>query len=85
PRIVAIHLHGVPSRGSVTVACSGHGCPWHKLAATHRRIPRLLRSLTGRVLRDGDRITFTVRAPALTAERIEVRIRDGVRPKARVL
>jgi hypothetical protein len=44
----------------------------------------LVRSLTRGVLTAGDRLTFTVRAPGLVTERIEVRIRNGVAPTARL-
>jgi hypothetical protein len=84
-RLVAMHVRGVPSRGSISIACSGRGCPWHRKAAPERTIRRLLRSLAGRVLSAGDRLTFAVRAPNLITERIEVRIRNGVRPTARLL
>jgi hypothetical protein len=44
-----------------------------------------LRSLAGRVLSAGDRLTVTARAPNMVTQRIEIRIRDGVVPKARLL
>jgi hypothetical protein len=84
-RLVAIHARGVPAHGSVSVACAGRGCPWGKLAAGRGSVPRLLRSLAGRVLSAGDRLTVTARAPNMVTQRIEIRIRDGVVPKARLL
>jgi len=84
-RLVAIQARGVPSDGSLSITCVGRGCPWDKLAAPRRLVPRLLRSLAGRVLRAGDRLTIAVRAPNMVTERIEVRIRYGVVPKARLL
>ena len=84
-RLVAMHVRNRPRSGSISVACAGRGCSWHKLKATHRSVPRLLRSLARRMLRAGDRLTITASAPGMRSEQIEVRIRDGAEPKARLL
>jgi hypothetical protein len=45
----------------------------------------MLRGLAGRHLRAGQSLFITVTAPRHTAERIVVRIRNGVKPSARLL
>lgn len=45
----------------------------------------LFGSLYGHVFRAGDRLVFTIRAPGLISERVELRIRKGAPPQGRIL
>lgn len=75
----------LPKHGHVTVACRGPRCPRLGAAATTARAAGLLRRLSGRRLHAGDRMFITVTAPRRIAERIELDIRNGRRPAARLL
>jgi hypothetical protein len=82
----SIRVTHLPRRARVTVACLGSRCP--RLGAHakgQRKIARMLRRLGGRRLRAGQSLLITVTAPRHTAERIAVRIRDGLKPRARLL
>jgi hypothetical protein len=48
-------------------------------------VPGLLRSLAGRTLSAGDRLTLTVSAPERVTERIAIKIRKSRKPTARLL
>jgi hypothetical protein len=70
----------------VAVRCSGKHCPRLRASAKGpRKAAAMLRKLGGRRLRAGQSLLITVTAPRHTAERIAVRIRDGVKPSARLL
>ncbi len=70
----------------VAVRCAGRDCPRLRAGATgSRRVATMLRKLAGRRLRAGQSLLITVTAPRHTAERIAVKIRDGLKPSARLL
>ena len=75
----------LPRRGRITVACRGPRCPRLGARAATTHAATLLRRLSGRRLHAGDRMFITVTAPRRTAERIELDIRTGRRPAARLL
>ncbi len=76
-RVYRIQVRRLPRGGSVTLRCRGRGCPRRALEARPRRRRRLFGSLYGHVFRAGDRLVFTIRAPGLISERVELRIRKG--------
>jgi hypothetical protein len=70
----------------VAVHCVGRHCPRLRAGAKgSRRVAKMLRKLGGRRLRAGQSLLITVTAPRRQAERIAVRIRDGLKPSARLL
>jgi hypothetical protein len=76
----------VPRRALLTVSCAGRGCP--KLAlrsARAGRLGRLLTELRGRRFRAGNRLLITVTRPPQAPERVELTIRRGRVPRARLL
>jgi len=84
-RVYRIQVRRLPRGGSVTLRCRGRGCPRRALEARPRRRRRLFGSLYGHVFRAGDRLVFTIRAPGLISERVELRIRKGAPPQGRIL
>lgn len=76
-----------PSKTSLVVRCSGHGCPRPaRVTATGRgRIRRLLHRLRGRGYRAGDKLLISLAAPGWRSERAQIAIRWGRLPKARLL
>ncbi|HEX3975897.1 MAG TPA: hypothetical protein VHW96_06505 [Solirubrobacteraceae bacterium] len=82
----AMRVTHLPRSARVTVHCAGKHCPRLGASANGpRRVAKMLRGLAGRHLRAGQSLFITVTAPRHTAERIVVRIRNGVKPSARLL
>jgi hypothetical protein len=80
-RVVAGRL---PRHAAITVTCRGRGCPGNaRVASVHIR--RLLKALAGRSYRAGDRIYITIRVPGQVSERVELRIRYGMKPAVKLL
>jgi hypothetical protein len=70
----------------VAVRCAGKHCPRLRASARGpRKVATMLRELAGRRLRAGQSLLVTVTAARHTAERIAVRIRNGLKPSARLL
>ncbi len=68
------------------VRCAGTHCPRLRASAKGpRKVATILRKLGGRRLRAGQSLFITVTAPRHTAERIAVRIRNGLKPSARLV
>lgn len=84
-RLFRIRVRHLPRGGSLTLHCRGRGCSRRALEARPRRRRRLFGSLYGHVFRAGDRLVFTIRAPGLISERVELRIRKGAPPQGRIL
>jgi hypothetical protein len=85
-RLESIHTRHLPRDAHVSVRCLGAGCPRlrvGRVSARHTR--RILRELRGARFEAGDQLLITVTAPGRKAERIEVVIRDGNIPHARLL
>ena len=83
-RLYAVDAKHVPRRAGVTVTCRGRGCPARaQVASAH--VKRLLSSLAGQTYRAGDRLFITIRSPGQVPERIEVVIRSGREPTARLV
>jgi len=78
-RLVSIRTGPLPRGAAVAFACRGRHCP--------RLRPKksLREKLQGRVFAAGDRLEFIVTAPGLRPERIEITIRRGKAPRARLL
>jgi hypothetical protein len=76
-----------PGRTQLHVQCKGRGCPRHsRLSATGiRDVHRLLRRLGGRRYRAGDRLFINLQAPGYRAERAEIDIRWGLKPRIKLL
>jgi hypothetical protein len=82
----SIAVRKLPRRAVVHVSCAGLGCPKLRIrSASGRRVKRLLSDLAGRRFRAGDKLHFTVTAPHLKSERIQVTIRKNRIPQARLL
>jgi hypothetical protein len=82
----SILIRRLPKQGRVAVACTGPRCPRLKpKAAGARDGAKLLKSLKGRRFHSGDKLRFTVTAPHMTAERIQLTIRYNRKPKAELL
>ena len=82
----SITVRHLPRIATITVRCTGRGCP--RLTDTRagaRRSGRLLRALGGRRLRAGDRLLITVTAARHRAERIRLTIRNNRVPLAALL
>ncbi|MDQ6747964.1 MAG: hypothetical protein M3010_07675 [Candidatus Dormibacteraeota bacterium] len=85
-RLRSIAVRQLPRGARVTVSCLGRHCPRLKVrSGTGRGVAKLLRSLSGRRLHAGDRLRITVTAPGRRAEHVELSIRDGRIPRARLL
>jgi hypothetical protein len=85
-RLLSVTALGLPRDASVSVGCSGHGCPRQRVrtvSAAH--VKGLWKALAREVFKAGDRETFTIAAPGLTSEQIELVIRRGKGPIAKVL
>jgi hypothetical protein len=82
----SIRVTHLPRNARVAVRCAGKHCPRLKASASgQRKIAALLRRLAGRRLRAGQTLLVTVTARGHASERIAVRIRDGLKPSARLL
>ena len=85
-RLLSIKARGLPRDASISVGCSGRDCPRQRVrtvSAAH--VKRLWKALAGKVFRAGDREMFTIAAPGLTSEQIELVIRSDKGPVAKVL
>jgi len=81
----SIAVRGLPRRASITVSCRGRHCPrLRPHTARGRGVRTLLRSLGGRQYTAGDRLLITV-AQGRRRERVELTIRNGRVPSARLL
>jgi hypothetical protein len=81
-----IHVTHLPRNARVSVRCAGRHCPRLKASARGpRNVATLLKRLQGRRLRAGQSLLITVSAPHRRAERIRLDIRDGLKPRARLL
>ena len=84
--IRAIRVRGLPRRARLAVSCQGRRCPRIRAHATGpKRIASLLKRLVGRRFAPGDVMLITVAAPGLRRERIQLHIRRGRVPLARLL
>jgi hypothetical protein len=82
----SVAVRKLPRRAGVRVSCAGRGCPKLRIrSASGRRVKRLLSGLAGRRFRAGDKLRFTVTAPHMKSERIQVTIRNNRIPQARLL
>lgn len=85
-RLDRVVVVGLPRDARVSAGCAGRGCPRLRVRSEQaRRIGALLAALRGMRFRAGDRLLLTVSAPRRIVERIEVLIRDGRKPTARLL
>jgi hypothetical protein len=82
----SIRVTHLPRNARVAIHCAGTHCP--RLRATargSRKVARMLRKLGGRRLSAGQSLLITVTAGRHRAERIAVKIRNGLKPSARLL
>lgn len=83
-RLFAVSAKRLPRRAAIVVSCRGRGCPARAhVASAH--VKHLLRSLAGQTYRAGDRVFITIRARREVPERVEVVIRYGREPRAKLL
>ncbi len=81
-----IRVSHLPRNARVSVRCAGMHCPRLRASAIGpRRVATLLTRLAGRRLRAGQSLLITVAARRHRPERIEVRIRSGRMPLARLV
>jgi hypothetical protein len=82
----SVKVQHLPRRGRIAVTCTGRHCPKLKIrsVAVSKRAG-LLGELTGRRFAAGNRLSITVTAPHLAAERIQLQIRSGRVPRASLL
>jgi hypothetical protein len=82
----SITIRRLPKQAHLTVSCLGPKCPRLKMkSATAKNVGKLLKSLKGQRFHAGDRLRFTVTAPHMTTERIQLTIRYNRKPTAKLL
>jgi hypothetical protein len=82
----SISVQKLARNAHLSVGCAGRGCPRLKIrSASAHRVSKLLHGLGGKRFRAGDRLHITVTAPRRHPERIELQIRDGRLPGARLV
>lgn len=84
-RIHRVIVGKLPRRATITLKCSGRGCPIKKRSAKAAHVGVFAHRLIGTNYRAGDRVFITVSAPGRVAERAVVTIRDGRKPLAALL
>lgn len=85
-RALKIWTERAPRRGRVTVRCVGRRCPRLKVkSGAPRHLERVIGSLLAGRFTAGQKLLINVAAPHLRTERIEIRIRNGKMPSARLL
>ena len=86
-RLRTAKLGSFPGRTRLLVQCQGRGCPGRPrvTASGPRALRRLVRGLSGRRYRVGDRLLITLTAPGYRPERAEIDFRWGELPRARLL
>ncbi len=82
----SIRVQNLARTARVAVRCAGRHCPRIRAHATGAaQGARLLRHLAGRRLKAGQSLLITVTARHLHPERIELRMRNGRAPLAKLL
>jgi hypothetical protein len=84
-RLTRIRVGRLPRHATITIACRGRSCPQRAHEARDRHVRSRLRALTGTRYHAGDQILITLRAPGRSPERVEILIRDGRLPAAKLL
>jgi hypothetical protein len=86
-RLSKILITRLPRRATVHITCRGRGrgCAARGVSAKRTGVRRLIRSLTGRVYRAGDRISVSVTAPGYQPIRARITIRYNEVPTTEVL
>jgi hypothetical protein len=84
-RIHKVQVGKLPRRATITLKCSGRGCPMTKRSAKAAHLKILVRRLAGTRYRAGDVIVITVSAPGRVSERARIKIRNGRKPVAALL
>lgn len=80
-RLLEIKARHLPRHAHVAVRCHGPGCPRPQArTAAAARVRHLWAALTQQVFTAGEHETFTITAPGLLPERLELRIRNGAGP-----
>lgn len=83
-RLHDISVPRMPRDATFWIRCKGRGCRGEE-HADRRRLRRLFRKLDGHRYRAGDRILITITEHRHKAERVQIEIRDGRGPAARLL
>jgi hypothetical protein len=78
--LIWTHFGRLPPDARISLTCTGHGCPFHRLRATAHRVRTLERQLRNRSFHAGDRLRLTITAPHRTAETGTELIRRGKEP-----
>jgi hypothetical protein len=84
-RMESVVVGKLPRHATITLRCSGPGCPMtvRRAKAGHLRVFR--HRLVGTTYRAGDRLLITVAAPGQVPERARVTIRHARKPLAALL
>ena len=84
-RLTRLRVRGLPRAASVSVRCSGGGCPFGS-RRNDRAAPRWSapRALLRRRLAAGGRVVVTVRAPGRLTKIVHLRMRRQARPVRRI-
>jgi hypothetical protein len=85
-KLSRITFHTLPHHSTVSLACSGRGCP-RNLGTTSRKLA--LKTLEARAARDtfldGQKLTLTIARRGDSPERIRVTVRNGEAPALKLL
>jgi len=84
-RIHRLQMSRLPRGATVTIRCTGRGCPLKRRSAKARHVKLLERRLQGTTYPAGDRLWITISAPGRVSERALVTIRSGRLPRASLL
>ena len=76
-RLAKVMIGSLPRTATVRIACHGKGtgCRARAVSAKRKRIARLIRALTGRTYRAGDRISVSVTARGYQPIHAQITIR----------
>jgi hypothetical protein len=84
-RLRGVRFRHLPALATIRVACHGRGCPMRARSARQLNLRRLIKSLKASVFSAGQQLTITISAPGRISERGRVFIRNGKKPRAKVL
>ena len=77
--------HRLPAHTTITLTCTGKGCPVHRLRTKGGHVKRFLAGLYRRRFRAGDTVTLTFSRPHRVSERVRFTMRVRRTPRLKVL
>lgn len=84
-RLRSIRFVALPKHATIRVRCSPKHCLRDTKAGDRRQRRKLTALLEHHVFRAGQRLRITISAPGRKSERVEIKIRDGKEPVAKLL